>query len=74
MRAFRPSARSGGPILQILTSGSKLARAASTARKRFERMAAVKQQRLKDDIDENTGLCSEPELNFKPHGLDYTDV
>ena len=51
---------------------NSLAHAASTARKRFERMAAVKEQRLKDDIDENTGLCSEPELNLNPYCRDYT--
>ena len=47
--------------------------AAQLADRRYTKVLSDRDKQLRDDIDESSGLCSEPELNLNPYCKMYTD-
>jgi hypothetical protein len=48
-------------------------KAAQLADRRYTKVLSDRDKQLRDDIDESSGLCSEPELNLNPYCKMYTD-
>ena len=48
-------------------------RAGQLADRRYTKVLSDRDKQLRDDIDESSGMCSEPELNLNPYCKMYTD-
>ena len=47
-------------------------KARDIAEKRYAKLLVDRDKQLRDDIDESSGMCSEPELNLNPYCKMYT--